>query len=187
MRRTYQCILLDKWEWGVCGVESQRRQTQPPCTGYDGQGVQGTDRISVFANTKPRQLSTEHGYRIRTSVRNWKVLTQPSDVSKIHCRGRSLEKVDCRSGVTSLPIPTDGSDHMVQTGVITYHAATYILHIRSNPRNWYQGERGEDDGPYDPVEPLDPIIEQLEKGREFSIAWGQTISDAMMMSKESPS
>ena len=38
-------------------------------------------------------------------------------------------------------------------------------------------------GPYDPAEPLARIIEQLEKGREFSRAGGQTISDAMMMSK----
>ena len=38
-------------------------------------------------------------------------------------------------------------------------------------------------GPYDPAETLVQIIEQLEKGREFSIAGCQTISDAMMMSK----
>ena len=38
-------------------------------------------------------------------------------------------------------------------------------------------------GPYDPIEPLARIIEQLEKGREFSRSGGQTIYDAMMMSK----
>ena len=36
-------------------------------------------------------------------------------------------------------------------------------------------------GPYDPAEPLAWIIEQLEKGREFARAGGQTISSAMMM------
>ena len=38
-------------------------------------------------------------------------------------------------------------------------------------------------GPYDPAEPLDRLIGQLEKGREFARAGGQKISDAMMMSK----
>ena len=38
-------------------------------------------------------------------------------------------------------------------------------------------------GPYDPAEPLAQLIEQLDKGREFARAGGQTISDAMMMSK----
>ena len=38
-------------------------------------------------------------------------------------------------------------------------------------------------GPYNPAEPLDLLIEQLEKGREFTRSGGQTISDAMMMSK----
>ena len=38
-------------------------------------------------------------------------------------------------------------------------------------------------GRYDPTEPLARLIEQLEKGREFARAEGQTISDAMMMSK----
>ena len=38
-------------------------------------------------------------------------------------------------------------------------------------------------GPYNPAEPLSQIIKQLEKGRELAISGGQTISDAMMMSK----
>ena len=38
-------------------------------------------------------------------------------------------------------------------------------------------------GPYNPAEPLARLIEKLEKGREFVIAGGQKISDAMMMSK----
>ena len=38
-------------------------------------------------------------------------------------------------------------------------------------------------GPYDPAEPLDRLIEQLEKGRECTTAGGQKISNAMMMSK----
>ena len=38
-------------------------------------------------------------------------------------------------------------------------------------------------GPYYPAEPLARIIEQLEKGREFARAGGQTIPDSMMMSK----
>ena len=38
-------------------------------------------------------------------------------------------------------------------------------------------------GPYDPAEPIARLIEQLEKGREFTSAGVQTISDAIMMSK----
>ena len=38
-------------------------------------------------------------------------------------------------------------------------------------------------GPYNPAEPLARLIEQLEKGRKFSRAGGQTISDALIMSK----
>ena len=38
-------------------------------------------------------------------------------------------------------------------------------------------------GPYKPAEPLAQLIKQLEEGREFAGAGGQTISDAMMMSK----
>ena len=38
-------------------------------------------------------------------------------------------------------------------------------------------------GPYDHVEPLDRLIEELEKGREFARSVGQKISDAMMVSK----
>ena len=38
-------------------------------------------------------------------------------------------------------------------------------------------------GPYDPAETLAQLIKQLERGREFAQAGGQTISDAMMMSK----
>ena len=38
-------------------------------------------------------------------------------------------------------------------------------------------------GPYNPAEPLARLIEQLEKGREFARSGGQTIYDAMMISK----
>ena len=41
-------------------------------------------------------------------------------------------------------------------------------------------------GPYNPVEPLAQIIEELEKGREFAREGGQKLSDAMLMSKVSP-
>ena len=37
--------------------------------------------------------------------------------------------------------------------------------------------------PYYPVEPLTRHIDQLEKGRKFARAGGQTIIDAMMVSK----
>ena len=37
--------------------------------------------------------------------------------------------------------------------------------------------------PYHHAEPLSRLVEQLEKGRELVQAGGQTISDAMMMSK----
>ena len=38
-------------------------------------------------------------------------------------------------------------------------------------------------GTYDPTEPLDLLIEQLEKEREFVRAGGQMIADAIMVSK----
>ena len=38
-------------------------------------------------------------------------------------------------------------------------------------------------GPYDPTEHLAQLIKQLEKGRKFARLGGQTISNAMMMSK----
>ena len=38
-------------------------------------------------------------------------------------------------------------------------------------------------GPYNPAEPLAQLIKQLEKGREFVRAGGQTISNDMMVSK----
>ena len=36
---------------------------------------------------------------------------------------------------------------------------------------------------YDPAEPLDQLIEQLEKGVEFARAKGKIISDTIMVSK----
>ena len=38
-------------------------------------------------------------------------------------------------------------------------------------------------GMYDPTEPLSWLIEQLEKGQEFAISVGQTITNAMIVSK----
>ena len=38
-------------------------------------------------------------------------------------------------------------------------------------------------GPYDPSEPITGLIKQLEKGGKFKRSGGQTISNAMMMSK----
>ena len=38
-------------------------------------------------------------------------------------------------------------------------------------------------GMYDPTEPLSWLIEQLEKGKEFAISVGQTITNAMIVSK----
>ena len=38
-------------------------------------------------------------------------------------------------------------------------------------------------GPYKPTEPLDRLIEKSEKRREFLQAGGQTISNALMMSR----
>ena len=37
--------------------------------------------------------------------------------------------------------------------------------------------------PYDSAETLDRLIKQSEKGREFARAGGQTITNAMMVSK----
>ena len=41
-------------------------------------------------------------------------------------------------------------------------------------------------GPYDPVEPLSQLIDQLEKGWEFSISVRHTVANTMMVSKVSP-
>ena len=38
-------------------------------------------------------------------------------------------------------------------------------------------------GPCDPVQPLARLIEKLEKGIEFALSGGQTISDVIMVSK----
>ena len=38
-------------------------------------------------------------------------------------------------------------------------------------------------GPYNPAEPLACLIKQLEKGRDFAYAVGQTIVDTMMFTK----
>ena len=38
-------------------------------------------------------------------------------------------------------------------------------------------------GPYGTAETLTGLIKQLKKGREYEIAGGQTIADAMMVSK----
>ena len=38
-------------------------------------------------------------------------------------------------------------------------------------------------GPYDPVEPLARLIKHFENGKEFGHAGGQTIANAMMVSK----
>ena len=38
-------------------------------------------------------------------------------------------------------------------------------------------------GPYDPAEPLARLIEQLEKGREFTRSGGHSIADAVMVFK----
>ena len=39
-------------------------------------------------------------------------------------------------------------------------------------------------GPYNPADPLARLVEQLEKEGEFARAGGQTISDAMVVSKD---
>ena len=71
---------------------------------------------------------------------------KPSDVSKIHRRGGSLEKLDRHGGGTSLPIPTGGSSHRVWIGVRTYHATESIFQLRSDQQNWPWGKRSQDDG-----------------------------------------
>ena len=38
-------------------------------------------------------------------------------------------------------------------------------------------------GPYDPAEPFTPLINPLEKVKEFSRAGGKTINNVMMVSK----
>ena len=38
-------------------------------------------------------------------------------------------------------------------------------------------------GPYEPSEPLYQMIEQFNNGKEFARAGGQTIADAIMVSK----
>ena len=38
-------------------------------------------------------------------------------------------------------------------------------------------------GPYDPVEPLASLTNQLKKGREFAIEGSQTIANTMVVSK----
>ena len=41
-------------------------------------------------------------------------------------------------------------------------------------------------GPYDPIEPLAQLIEQLKNGREFPRSGGEIIADTMMASKWIP-
>ena len=106
-----------------------------------------------------------------------------SAVSKIHRRGRSLEKSDRHGVGTSIPIPTGGSTYRFFTGVRANHDAAYICQLQAIDEIDLEENSVKMMGPYDPAEPLARLIQQLEKGREFARAGGQTISDAMMMSK----
>ena len=69
------------------------------------------------------------------------------------------------------------------TGVRANHDAAYICQLQAIDEIDLEENSVKMMGPYGPAEPLARLIQQLEKGREFARAGGQTISDAMMMSK----
>ena len=100
-------------------------------------------------------------------------------VLQVNLRGRSFEEADCHRGGTSCSVPTGGKVGSFRTSDGTHHAATSFFQIWSDQQYQIVNMMG----PYDPAELLDQLIEQLEKGREFTQAGGHTISDAMMISK----
>ena len=76
-------------------------------------------------------------------------------------------------------------DHLIGFGQVT--ALTMLQHMFSSYRAIDRIDLQENAvkmmGPYKPTEPLDRLIEKSEKRREFLQAGGQTISDALMMSR----
>ena len=73
------------------------------------------------------------------------------------------------------------------TGFGQVSAITMLKHLFSSYRSIKKIDLKENSfkmmGPYNTAEPLDRIIEQLEKGRQFVRAGGHTIYDTMGMSK----
>ena len=56
--------------------------------------------------------------------------------------------------------------------MFTYYEAIYEIYLEENKVKMM--------GPYNPAEPLTPLINQLEKGREFTREGGQMIAYVMI-------
>ena len=73
------------------------------------------------------------------------------------------------------------------TGFVQVSALNMIQHLLSSygeiDEVYLEENAAKMMGTYDPTESLARLIEQLEKGRSFAQAGGQTVSDVMIMSK----
>ena len=93
------------------------------------EGYMEQTSFAFFPSHNPGDYPHSMRERPRTSAWDWKVLTKPSAVLKVHHRGRRLKRVYCHSGGTSISVPTGGSAHRVQIGVLNYHTAESICQI----------------------------------------------------------
>ena len=102
---------------------------------------------------------------------------------QVHRRGQSIEEEYRHGGETRLPVTTGGTVDRFRRSDGTHHAE----HISPSYEAINEIDLEENAvkmmGPYDPVEPLARLIEQLEKRREFVQAGGKKIPDANMMYK----
>ena len=75
-------------------------------------------------------------------------------------------------------------DQLTGFGQLSYLTIIHNLSLRYRTINEINLEENSVKmmGPYNPAEPLDQLIKQLEKGRELAQSGGQTIADAMMVS-----
>ena len=75
----------------------------------------------------------------------------------------ALKKEDRHGGVTSLTIPTDGLVDRFWTGFRACYATTFIYLLRSNVKNWPQGNHGKSDGALWPRGTPIPYYQEIGK------------------------
>ena len=139
------------------------RPSQKPHANYYSQGVYGTYRLRVFDTTQPQQLHTNYGTFPRISSWNRKVSTKPITFQKIHGRGRITKKqiITAVQPVFLSPLV----DQLTSFGKVS--ALQMLQHLLPFYGKIYKIDPEENIvkkmGPYDPVEPLNRLINKFEK------------------------
>ena len=86
----------------------------------------------------------------------------------LHRRRQGNQKENCHGGATIIPVTNHGSTDRIWSSNVPRYAATFLKVIQGYWRNQLQRNSVNMMGTYDPAEPLVRIIDQLEKGQNFS-------------------